>query len=257
MITATNYEDRLHVGYGEENSVSKCFGRSINVYQNFITKTLTKLFGISIEVNIDGINRCVNRNSFRKHLYSIGLKNISVDDIKMVGYKTIINRNEDKLIKTEDNLWESFSEKKRLNLFNKMVNCLLDDDTEGAKRMIRKGAFVDREFFTTTYTEFNGVRFWNSRTGCERNLDWYMKSYSNISGKYFSYTPLTLAAEKGHQSLAKLILNHKKGEHSSDQLQTFNYSPSTSGGSYTNWNRVLIKSEPVSINQGKVKLIKT
>lgn len=48
FVTATTYGGRLHLGYGEENSVAKCLGDSVNIYSNFISKFLAFRSGLKL-----------------------------------------------------------------------------------------------------------------------------------------------------------------------------------------------------------------
>ena len=247
IITATNYQGRLHVGYGDEDSVSKCLGNSINSYRNPISKFFTKLFGFSRDIDIDGKNRCVNKESFKKHLRSIGFEGDSIEQVRKLGYKTFIQNNSDTLIIGHDKLGENFSNKKRMKLFVKMIGELEVNNTQAVKRLIRKGAYVDREFFKPANGALNGQSFWNTRSDIESTLyNWYPNTH------FYSYTPLTLAAEKENQSLAKFILNVKNNNISSDKKQTIKYTVTHRGGYEILWQTETVKIEQASINDGNI-----
>lgn len=243
FITATNYNGRLHLGYGDENSVGKCLGNSIYTYCNSISKFFTKLFGFSIELDIDGKQRCVNKKSLIKHLESIGLENISIEKIRKIGYNTLLKQHSGQIITRNDNLGESFSIEKRMKLFEKMVTQLEVNNTQAVKRLIRKGAYVDREFFKPADGPLSGQSFWSSRPMLEEVLHRYY-----INTNFYSYTPLALATEKGNQSLAKFILGAKNGDVSSDRKQTIHQSL-TSNNRTPYWKTETIKVEKVSVTQ--------
>lgn len=246
IITATNYKGRLHVGYGDEDSVSKCLGKSINSYRNPISKFFTKLYGFSMDIDIGGKIRCVNIESFKKHLQSIGLEGNSIEQVRKLGYKAFIQNNSSSLIIGNDKLGENFSDKKRMKLFKKMIKELSYNNTQRVKRLIRKGAYVDREFYKPSAGALSGKIFF-TRSQVEETLFDY---FSNIN--YYSYTPLSLAAEKENQSLAKFILNVKNDDISSDKKQTFNFTM-TRRGYQLDWNTET-KVEQVSINDGKISI---
>lgn len=231
IITAANYEGRLHLGYGEENSIPQCLGTSINTYHNFITKFFTQLFGFSMTLEIDGKQRCVNKKSLIKHFGSIGCEDANVTRIKAIGYYRFIEEISGKITITlrKDKLGESFSHSKRMELFEKMVAELQANNTQAVQRLIRKGAYIDREFFIPADGSIDGRSFWSNRPKLERVMFDHWNDY------FYSYTPLAMAAEKGNQVLANFILNAKGDNFSSDRKQTFYLSITSSakGGSWS------------------------
>lgn len=251
IITATNYNGRLHVGYGDEYSASKRLGSSINSYRNPISKFFTKLFGFSMDIQVDGKQRCLNKKSFKKHLQSIGFDIMNVEEVGKIGYETFIQKNSDKLIVSNKKLGESFSIKKRMKLFNKMIKELDANNTQAVIRLICKGAYIDKLFYRPTEGSLLTQSFWNSRSMLELRL-----SISYFSINFYSYTPLALAVEKGNQSLAKFILNIKNNDHSSDKKQTIRLALTRETDSNVSYRgTAVVQTEQVAIENGNIHLI--
>jgi len=249
IITNTNYNGRLHLGYGDEGSVSKCLGKSINAYRNFIFKFFTRLFSISMDIEMGGKSICVNKVSLKKHLESIGLEGEDIEKINRIGYTTFIQQNEAKLIIQNDTLGENFSDKKRMKLFEKMIRQLEVNNTQAVKRYLRKGAYIDREFCKSEPTgklylvNFKEMKKWIFGVGSEF--------------KIYSYTPLALAAEKENQSVAKFIAKAKDNDISSDKKETFKYrdhSHCYGYGNHFNWTTEREKFEKVTNRDGIIIL---
>ena len=244
IITATNYAGRLHIGYGDENSVSKCLGNSLYVYHSPIAKFFTKLFGFSIEIDIANKSRCISKKSFTEHLQSIGLKNSNINEVCKIGYRTFIQNHAKEIIVSNEKLAENFSTKKRIKSFNKMISQLEANNTEAVKRLISKGAYIDKEFYKPCDGALSGQSSWDSRSDLEGTLQKYY-----LNTKFCCYTPLALAAEKGNQSLAKFILNAKNNDVSSDKKQIFNYSVTSKNYSGTYWKTEIATIEQVVVNK--------
>src|SRR5262249_35897857 len=157
-------------------------------------------------------------------LQSLGLEDGYIKEINKIGYHTFIKNHADKIIIRNEKLGESFSNKKRRKLFGKMIRQLDINNTQAVKRLIRKGAYIDREFYKLPEESLNSPSLWISRPELERFLARIrFKTNSNLFSNFYSYTPLAMAAEKGNQTLAKFILKAKNGDDSSDKKQNIHY----------------------------------
>lgn len=108
---------------------------------------------------------------------------------------------------------------------------------------------IPQDLFTqkSVHSPLNGQSFWNTRSDIESTLyNWYPNTH------FYSYTPLTLAAEKENQSLAKFILNVKNNNISSDKKQTIKYTVTHRGGHQILWQTQTVKIEQASINDGNI-----
>lgn len=249
IVTATNDRGRLYLGFGDENSVSRCLGSSIETFRNAGAKFFATLFGAALEIQVDGKNRCVSKKGFKQHLQSIGFDATVIDEVSRIGYDTFIRNNQDKLLLSSNILGETFSIKKRMRLFEKMVCHLEVNNSQAVKRLIRKGAYIDREFFKPCGGALSDQTFWNSRSEIESYLH-----YKYLNTNFCSYTPLTMAAEKGNQSLAKFILSIKNGDFSSDKKVTYKYYV-TDGGNGTHWKTKVIKTEQTTMNKDAITIV--
>lgn len=98
------------------------------------------------------------------------MQNITIEEVGKIGYNAILNKYSDKIITRNNNLGENFSNKHRMRLFGKMVIQLQINNTKAVKRLIRKGAYVDREFFQPADEFKHGPTFWIKRRKLERIL---------------------------------------------------------------------------------------
>lgn len=223
-ITTTNHNGHLYIGYGEENNLPKYIG-NFKVYRNCTMQFLTRMFRLSIDIEINGKKRCVNKKSFQEHLNSIckisSVKNnndLILKQVIKIGYDRFVNnisKAMDGSLNLSKNLGDIFPDKKRKKLLEKLIYQTEINNLHAAKKLIRKGAYIDREYFHID------SHICHNRTETE----WFLESRSEKT--FYSYTPLAQAIEKGHkfkdQSLAKFIMNIKK-DISSDRKQTITYS---------------------------------
>lgn len=140
----------------------------------------------------------------------------NLKEIKKTGYSKLIENNAKLITLSYEKLGNKFSAEKKMKLFEKLIFKMQVNDTEASKRLIRKGAYFDREFFKKC--ECQKVKIFHSREAIEGYLS---GSYREI---IYSYTPLAMAVEKKNQVLAKFILNLKNNDCSSDRKQVINYS---------------------------------
>lgn len=210
-VITTNYNGRLHLGYGDENSISHSLGKSISRYQGPFAQFFANLFRLSVDIQICGKKYCLNKDSFKDHLQSIGFNGTEIEKIKTTGYDTFIQRNDTKLIISNSKLGDTLSHKKRMILFYKMILEMQKNNTESVKKFIKKGAYVDREFYQCG-------KLWINRS----DLNMYLYNcYNEINFK--CYTPLAFATSIGNQSMAQFIFNAKGKDISSDKISTVKF----------------------------------
>ncbi|MBA3722773.1 MAG: hypothetical protein H0W88_10290 [Parachlamydiaceae bacterium] len=235
---------RLHLGYGEANSMCKRLGKSMDVYQNFITKFFTKLFGYAVDIEVEGRTYCVSHISLAQHLESVGLDQSVIKDVNRLGYETIINQNAAKVKTLNDNFGENFSSAKRMDLFTKMIGELCVNNTQAVKRLIRQGAYVDREFFTTFTLNSTAQIIWTNRSALEQELTNFKQTTH-----FYSYTPLSKAVRTGNQSMANFLVNAKNGDVSADKWKKMEFVSKYSFDLHKNiWNTNLVNIHYVRLN---------
>lgn len=223
IITCVRDRGYLHLGYGDENSVGQKLGSSINVYTNCFTKLFAKIFGISTVIAVNGKKYSVEKKSLAIHLDSLGLGSEQVNEVAKIGYETLIMKNADKLKLTGAKFGENLSNQKRTRLFRKMVAQIVNNNTHAAKKMVRKGAYTDSEFFVirVDYLDYSAIHsrsLWFDWSSVKSTIE---NSYSGKKFQVYSYTPLALVAEKGNQTLAQFLLKAKGGDLSSDKKLTY------------------------------------
>lgn len=218
-MTITSVVDRghLHLGYGPQKAVPKELGKSINSYNNFITRFFSSLFHLSMQTKIAGKKRYVKIESLQNHLRSIGLNEFQIQEIKSQGYDEYIQRNHKKIQIGERYLGETLSDAKRLKLFKKLCSLLSGNrlNHESIQRLVKKGAYLEREF----YVPLNNDRL-NEHRGfwlTPREIIKKMQFFGYRKAALHSYTPLTKVAELGNQELAKLIISAKNNDVSKDR----------------------------------------
>ena len=122
-----------------------------------------------------------------------------------------------------------------MKLYEKMIRQIEDNNTQAVKKLIRKGAYIDREFYKLP----NGSYF--TRYPILENF--LTRYYTNTT--VHTYTPLARAAEKGNQSLAQFILKAKNCDVSSDKKQTAHYFLiKTTGPLYSQWRAETMRKDP-------------
>ena len=195
-ITATKYDGRLFIGTSQYlDSKTYKFGKSINTYNNFLTKFVTQILGFSTDLEIGGKIRTVNIKSLAKHLESVGSEHHKyIEHIAAYTYDELIEGvvNQEKEI-----FFANFSENKREKLTMKMLKSLVADDKDGVRKQLKKGASGNVQFTIDQHGKAtlntNAVIKHNHRLGLEVKI----------------YSPLTFAVEKGKTELAQLIKNIK------------------------------------------------
>lgn len=200
---------RLHLGYAQENQICKQLGRSINLYSHSVTQYLAKRQGKAENIIIAGRSYCVNSKSLAQHLSSIGLNQEEAKEMATVGYETFINLKKDKIYIGPNPLGENLSHKKRGKFFKRLIHELIANNTEAVKKLVRKGAYFDREFFV--HDPINGKSLFIIESELEKILN---KHFNETI--YKSYTPLTMAVEKGNQPLSTFFYEAKNKNTSSD-----------------------------------------
>jgi hypothetical protein len=218
LITAVNYNGRLHLGYGYENGSTHCLGSSIKTYRNPIAKFFSKIFGFGIDVEVGGKIRCLNKVSLKSHLQSIGLGDAKLEEVSKIGYRTLIEtiqeKDSAKLKISQEKLGANFSNTKRMKLFTKMIKQLDANNTQAVMKLIRKGAYIDREFY----------KYNNKLLIDKKETEALLTAYSiRDTSSIVSYTPMAMATEKANQVLAYFISNNKGSNFTADMKKQYNY----------------------------------
>lgn len=137
IITATHYNGSLRLGYGASNTPGERLGEDIEVYRNPISQFFARVHKRSMDIEIDGKIRCVDKKSFKSHLESIGLGDIQLENIKQISYENLIK---DKTISTSGTkIHEDFSVEKQRKLLGKLMGALAREDTQAVNKLKRKG----------------------------------------------------------------------------------------------------------------------
>lgn len=194
IISATKYKGNLFVGISADSeSSAKKLGEGIETYNNFITRFVAKLFKMAIDVEIAGKTRTVNVISFHSHLKSLGITEFPFfDQLRAVNYRDLIVKNVQSI--SEVPFGDEFSPSKKDKLFEKMLERLRLNDTEGVKKYIRKGAPTDRFFYIKHDSIYN---YWSLNK-------------ENINPCDLSeYTPAAYAAHNKNNGLALFIIKAK------------------------------------------------
>ncbi len=193
-ITAVTDHGRLHLGYGDN---AQGMGKSFRIHRDPITLLHAYLTANLVKVEINGKNYLANRNSFNKHLSSIGLKKVSLMTDRVV-YTQLIKDKELKL--SDETLGAGLSFEKRTELTSNLAKSIVANNIVEVKKWMRQGADLERRVYLYVYT--SGLTFTSmNRPG--------MRYYRVV-------TPLTLALQQQHSNMANIISKMKKSDHSSD-----------------------------------------
>ncbi len=201
-ITAVTDHGRLHLGYGD---TTQGMGKSIRIHRDPLTLLYAYLTANLVKVEINGECYLANRNSFNKHLTSIGLKNISLMTDR-VAYAQLIKGK--KLQLSDESLAEGLSFEKRTELTSNLAYAIIANDVECVKKCIREGADLDRRFY---------VEYWPLP---EKII--HAKIYMNRPSNFIFYkafTPLAYAIRcniSNAANIANIISKTKKGDYASD-----------------------------------------
>lgn len=194
IISATKYKGNLFVGISADSeSSAKKLGEGIETYNNFITRFVAKLFKMAIDVEIAGKTRTVNVISFHSHLKLLGITEFPFfDQLRAVSYRDLIVKNVQSISEVPFGI--EFSPSKKDKLFEKMLERLRLNDTEGVKKYIRKGAPTDRFFYIKHYSD---------------HADWYLNREYISTYQLSEYTPAAYAAHNKNNGLASFIIKAK------------------------------------------------
>ncbi len=193
--------DRLHLGYGDG---AQKMGTSIRLHTNSLSKFFGCLFNKIINVEIDGVLYKANRNSFNKHLTSIGLKKVA-STTEFLVYNQLIK---DKPLKIDhQSMVTGLSSTWRWNMTHKMGIAILLNDKAGVEQCIRQGASL------------NKILYYNK----SYDLDQYISPARNCRewGGYDAGTPLALALLLGHKTIAARLAQIKNQDYSTDSLERY------------------------------------
>jgi len=220
IFTTVKNQDYLYVGYSLNNESSKQIGTSIKTYTNSYawTKFLVRLFGLAIEIEINGKKQLVTKQSLKEHLWSIEIKHDNIKEISRIGYEAFVRSQKEVVIPTNRELVDNLSIKKRDSLFKKMIDQLACNNTEAVKKLVQKGAYVDREFYVTC-EPLNHQTLWLDQNALYHTV---MRT-SKENFEFYKHTPLTLAIDQSNETLAQLFFKLKNEQINSDKKETYQY----------------------------------
>lgn len=138
MNYTTVDEGRLHVA----NDIH--YQGNINSYNNCFTKSVTKLFGKSINITIGNSITCLNKNSYIKFLETLGVKGCTRDTIENF-------KNFDALsctfINSKGLMRNHLTSSKTDELGREMIGALTIGDMQKATKLVYKGAEVNQLYW--------------------------------------------------------------------------------------------------------------
>lgn len=168
-IYTTTSKSRLHFAKDE------IYLGSVSSYNNKLTRFLAALFKISIDLNINGKKRHLNKNQCIKLLKSHD-KTIDLTDIKAIDLSTIN-------IKSQGLIRDHISKEKVIKLTKKLINAIETGEYEYALRCLSKGADPNRPFW-----------HWGEELNLTFSKDFSAKlPLENLSLLAYSHTPYTYA----------------------------------------------------------------
>ncbi len=163
---------------------------SVDSYNNWLTQFFAWLMGKSISVNFDGKLRCLNKES-----YSILLTSLT-NKVEDVGHHRMFRRMIVETALPQNNLRmrDVIASDDSQRLFRKLAQAISRGDTVKAKRMIGKGAELDKMYYER---EGLGISFYEDTSG--------LFSTSRYEFKVFKGTPILQAARKGNKVVCEIL----------------------------------------------------
>lgn len=233
-ISTTCDRGRLHIGYEDDKNVAMRLGPSIRVYKGPITKFFVKyIFRMAVDQSINGKVYCLNVKSLSEHLAAIGVRKEPKDalndegqkgiasQLATIGYDNLIKMHREVISFSQIPLSEGLSEKKRTQLFKKMIDRLERGETETVKKYVRKGASVERRFY----------RFPDETTISMPSEVTYEKRLVLEKYGFSVLTPLACAAGKKNKDLSAFLVKAKNGNMQQDRAIQYEVKPCDSKAS--------------------------
>lgn len=135
-IYLTKDKGRAHIALNEH------YQGSVNCYNNFFSKLITKLFRTSLNVTIEGKTLCANKKSYKNFIKSIKKNELSsnIENFKVLTREQMTPVTNLGLMRDHLSRWKSY------RLSQKLIKAMVNDDKELALEAIGKGADVNRGF---------------------------------------------------------------------------------------------------------------
>lgn len=140
-FSTTLDEGRLHVASGTQ------YQGSIDTYNNFVTR-LSRFFGYSTYVTIDGQAHCVNNNSYIDFLRKLGVDNISLANLSE--YRNLDTANVT-LLTNRLPMRHFLTLSKTNELAEKLISAIGCSDSAKASKLLSQGANPNRTFWIRGY----------------------------------------------------------------------------------------------------------
>lgn len=190
MISTVLSQKRLHIAHDAD------YQGNINSYNNWVTKSFSKLFKLSTTITINNETKCVNKKSYLKLLPELG---VNVPE----GASVKAYRNFDGLtcayLKNRGLMRQHISSNKSNALGYQFVHAIVANDMQRATHLIGKGANID-------------LRFWQreeSRITFSDDVTYGLPYRTLIPYKATRFTPFLFAVSKNNKHLIDLLENYK------------------------------------------------
>lgn len=203
-LYATKDNGRVHV------AINEYYQDSVNSYNNFITRGITKLFGFSTDVTINGKSRCLNKKSYVKLLSTMGVAEASAQtldnfkDFNAIQFKPVTDRGF---------MRSHLSAAKTDKLGRKLVEAMvLKNDAFLAGQVLGKGASVNQHFW---------IRGFNNSISYHSKLNYGLPHQKINPFQATNYTPFLYATITHKQGLAALLKKYGADTTQPGQVVTF------------------------------------
>jgi hypothetical protein len=213
VITDVVDEDRLYLSLGTPTTLGKQLGRSI---------AFTPGLQGSLPIKINNQEYIISRESFKKHLDSIGCSDVDPLDIVSKGYNSFIEQRQKTITVAETLMVDSLSPDWRFRQYKALIDAIFKNNLKDVRFFARQGALLDRKFYVVNKTVFGVDReevLTAQKTKCQTFL-------------YFTLTPLTLAIKLKLPKIVKALYQFKP-DTSSDTITTTAYENDSDGISRT------------------------
>lgn len=135
MINTTLSNHRLHVANGVH------YQGSINSYNNTVTKSFSKLLGISSKININNQTRYLNKKSYQKFLITLDIHPSTTFSITNFDTLPCSFQESSKLMRNY------ICSKKSNKLGEQFIRAILANNMDKATELVGKGAQIDKLFW--------------------------------------------------------------------------------------------------------------
>lgn len=190
VITDVVDQQRLYLSLGPSDALGKQLGRSISFSPG--------LHG-SLPITINATEHIVSRESFKKHLASIGCSDVNPTDIITSGYNNFIRQRERAITLMSTLMVSELSQEWRLDRYKKLITAIFDNNCNEVLLLARQGAFLEKKFHCIN----------QSRYGFEDENFLPSQKAKRTAFLYFTLTPLTLAVKLGFTKIAGALYKLK------------------------------------------------